>query len=266
MFTDTHNHTRHYSPDAKQTIDELISAAKEQNIDVVAVTEHFEYDNPDPNDNIQTFDIDAYVRDFKNWRAKCPDELTLLMGIEFGYQTHTASVIDKIASDYPFDTVVLSNHLFRGVDLFYSKDAYKLPAELRHKEYMGVVAEMADKCNNYNVIAHYDYCSKYDSEENRIAYYSDCPKEFDALFETIIAKEKALEINTATSIRRGLMPDPEVLKRYVAMGGKLVTFASDAHISENLGRRKEDFVEFAKSCGIKEGCYFKEKKVYTYGL
>ena len=57
-----------------------------------------------------------------------------------------------------------------------------------------------------------------------------------------------------------------VLKRYVAMGGKLVTFASDAHVSENLGRRKEDFVEFAKACGIKEGCYFKGKQVFTYGL
>ena len=265
MFTDTHNHTCHYSPDAKQTIDELVKAAKAQNIDVVAVTEHYEYDNPDPNDNIQTFDIDSYAKDFKEWKNKYND-ITLLMGIEFGYQTHTAPVIDKIAAKYDFDTVVLSNHLFRGVDLYYSKEAYKIPANLRHKEYMGVVAEMAEKCNNYTVIAHYDYCSKYDSEENRIAYYSDCPKEFDRLFEVIIAKEKALEINTATSIRRGLMPDPEVLKRYVAMGGKLITFASDAHVSENLGRKKEEFVEFAKSCGIKEACYFKNKKPVIYGL
>ncbi|MCR5528440.1 MAG: histidinol-phosphatase HisJ family protein [Saccharofermentans sp.] len=265
MFTDTHNHTCHYSPDAKQTIDELVSAAKAQNIDVVAVTEHYEYDNPDPNDNIQTFDIDSYAKDFKEWKTEYND-ITLLMGIEFGYQTHTASVIDEIAAKYDFDTVVLSNHLFRGVDLFYSKDAYKIPANLRHKEYMGVVAEMAEKCNNYTVIAHYDYCSKYDSEENRIAYYADCPKEFDRLFEVIIAKEKALEINTATSIRRGLMPDPEVLKRYVSMGGKLITFASDAHVSENLGRKKEEFVEFAKSCGIKEACYFKNKKPIIYGL
>ena len=265
MFTDTHNHTCHYSPDAKQTIDELVNAAKTQNIDVVAVTEHYEYDNPDPNDNIQTFDIDAYAKDFKEWKAKYSD-ITLLMGIEFGYQTHTAATIDEIAAKYDFDTVVLSNHLFRGVDLYYSKDAYKLPANLRHKEYMGVIAEMAEKCNNYNVIAHYDYCSKYDSEVNRIALYEDCPDEFDRLFEIIIAKEKALEINTATSIRRGLMPDPEVYKRYVAMGGKLITFASDAHVSENLGRKKEEFVEFAKSCGIKEACYFKDKKPIIYGL
>ena len=265
MFTDTHNHTCHYSPDAKQTIDELVTAAKQQNIEVVAVTEHYEYDNPDPNDNIQTFDIDSYAKDFKEWKAKYND-ITLLMGIEFGYQTHTAKTIDEIAAKYDFDTVVLSNHLFRGVDLYYSKDAYKLPANIRHKEYMGVVAEMAEKCDNYTVIAHYDYCSKYDQETNRIALYEDCPKEFDRLFEVIIAKEKALEINTATSIRRGLMPDPEVFKRYVAMGGKLITFASDAHVSDNLGRKKEEFIEFAKSCGIKEACYFKDKKPVIYSL
>lgn len=266
MFADTHNHTCHYSPDAEQTIDELIAAAVSNNLSVVGITEHYEYDNPDPEDNIQTFDIDSYIKSFEDWKKKCPSSLELLMGIEFGYQTHTASVIDELAAKYPFDTVVLSNHLFRGVDLFYSKDAYKIPAALRHKEYMGVVAEMAEKCNNYTVIAHYDYCSKYDCENSRVALYADCPDEFDRLFEVIIAKEKALEINSATSIRRGIMPDPRILQRYKQMGGKLITFSSDAHVSSNIGREKEKFVEFAKSCGFNEGCYFKNKEVYTYSL
>ena len=59
MLTDTHNHTCHFSPDAKMTIDELIEAARSRNIGAVAITEHYEYDNPDPNDKTRMRDFVA---------------------------------------------------------------------------------------------------------------------------------------------------------------------------------------------------------------
>ena len=80
-------------------IEEFIKAAKTRGLGAVCITEHYEYDNPDPEDDITTFDIDEYVKAFSKWKDKCPDDLKLLMGIEFGYQTHTAEVIDKIAHD-----------------------------------------------------------------------------------------------------------------------------------------------------------------------
>ena len=89
MLADIHNHTCHFSPDAQMTIDELISSSVSRGLDVVGITEHYEYDNPDPLDDITTFDIIEYCKAFEDWRSKCPDNLKLLMGIEFGYQTHS---------------------------------------------------------------------------------------------------------------------------------------------------------------------------------
>ena len=266
MLTDLHNHTCHFSPDAKMTIDELIIEAIKKNLNIVGITEHYEYDNPDPNDNIQTFDLDEYAKVFPEWKARCPSSLLLLKGIEFGYQKHTADTIDRIAIENSFDVVNLSKHLFRGVDLCFSNEAYQLDRITRHKEYIGEMAEMAERMNNFSVCSHYDYVNKYNKDPYENVLYEDCPKEFDRLFEALIYKEKALEINTATSVNRNQKPDPEVIKRYLSMGGKLITLASDAHIKENLGTAIPDFAEFLKSLGVREVCYYKAMRPVTTSI
>ncbi len=266
MLIDLHNHTCHFSPDAKSTIDDFITGAVNKGLAVAAITEHYEYKNPDPNDNIQTFDLDLYTKTFKEWKKKCPSSLKLLMGVEFGYQTHTASDIDEIASTAPFDIVILSNHLFRGVDVFFSKEVYKLPVKARHAEYVSKLVEMAENCNNFDVLGHFDYVNKRNPDLSVNMLYDDCPKEFDRLFETLISKEKALEINTATPARRDSMPDAKIIKRYMKMGGKLITVSSDSHIMENIGALIPETCEYLKSLGVKELCYFEGRKVKTFGL
>ena len=208
MRTDVHNHTCHFSPDAKMTIDKLISTAVKRNLDIVAVTEHFEYDNPDPNDNIQTFDLNEYSETFRKWRKLCPPTLQILQGVEFGYQSHTAEAIDKFAQHKDLDIVLLSNHLFRGVDLFFSKEAYVLSAQDRNREYIAQMAEMAEKVDHFDVAAHFDYVNKFNPNQDEEILYQDCPKEFDRLFEALFSKGIALEINTATPLKRHSKPDP----------------------------------------------------------
>ena len=266
MLIDTHNHTKHFSPDAKMTIEELIETSSQRGLKVVAVTEHYEYDNPDPNDNIQTFDIEEYSKVFPDWQRLCPPSLLLLKGIEFGYQTHTAEAVDRIALEADLDTVVLSNHLFRGVDVCFSKEVYKLDKKARHREYIEKMAEMVEKCDNFCVAAHYDYVNKYNPVKGEEILYRDCPQAFDRFFETLIYKEKALEINTATSVKHMSKPDPEIIKRYLDMGGRLITLGSDAHVKENLGIAIADFYLYLASLGVKELCYFKSRKAQLTGL
>ena len=140
MLVDLHNHTCHFSPDAVMSIDTLIEAAVARHLSAVGITEHYEYDNPDPDDDVGIFDLDKYTDSFRNWYSKCPSSLKLLMGIEFGYQTHTSADIDRIASSAPFDVVILSNHLFRGRDVYYGGNkCYGLPKTIRHDEYINKI-------------------------------------------------------------------------------------------------------------------------------
>ena len=268
MLADGHNHTLEFSPDAKMTIDELISAATAKKLTAVGITEHYELENPDPEDNIQTYDLDLYDRTFEEWRAKCPKELKLLKGIEFGYQTKTGPEIDRIAAEHDFDTVILSNHLFRGVDVYFSEEAHLVPKNERHAEYIGIMAEMCERLDNYTVAGHYDYISRdqRSSAEDSFVLYEDCPKEFDRLFEALISKEKSLEINPRSILKIGekgskrIFPDDKILKRYKDMGGKLISLGSDSHTPDTLGLLFPETIEYLKSLGFSEACYFVKKR------
>ena len=267
MVTDGHNHTKHFSPDASQSIDELICEAKSQGLIRIGITEHYEIDFPEDDGLKWTFDLDDYLNTFKTWQAKAGD-LELLMGIEFGYQTHTANAIDETAGLIPFDMVLLSNHFFRGRDFYEHRECYSLPKKELHKEYIGVMAEMCEKCDNFDIAAHYDYINRYTPDLNNFVLYEDCPEEFDRMFEALITKGKALEINTKSVQKhkeRGftrIMPDPAILKRYMEMGGKLITLGSDAHQSNCIGVCFDETIEYLKSLGIKEVFHFKDRKPY----
>ena len=264
-MTDGHNHTKHFSPDALQSIDELINEAKTKGFNRIGITEHYEIDYPEDGLNWM-FDLEEYRKEFENWRQKAGPDLELLMGIEFGYQTHVAEEIDKTAAMLPFDVVLLSNHLFRGKDFYVDRECYKLPKKELHKEYIGIMAEMCEKCNNFDIAAHYDYINRYTDKKSDFVTYDECPKEFDRFFEALISKEKALEINTKSiqKHRDGgftrCLPDAAILNRYREMGGKLITLGSDSHFPGTFAVCFSDAVEYLKSLGFTETVYFKDRK------
>ena len=268
MITDGHNHTKHFSPDAGQTIDELIAEARSKGFTRIGITEHYELDYPEDGLNWM-FDLEEYNKVFPSWREKAASAgLDLLMGIEFGYQTHVADEIDRIAASYPFDVVLLSNHLFRGKDFYVERECYKLPKKELHREYIGIMAEMCEKCSNFDAAAHYDYINRYTDNLENFVLYEDCPAEFDRMFEALITKGKALEINTKSIQKhkeRGFkrhLPDSAVLNRYREMGGKLICLGSDSHFPGTFGVCFDEAVQYLKSLGFKESVYFKAHKPF----
>ena len=271
MITDNHNHTIHFSADAGQTIQDLINAAKSNGCKRIGITEHYEVDYPD--DGLDwTFDLKEYNNAFETWRATSGNDPELLMGIEFGYQSHVAEEIDRLATQIPFDVVLLSVHLFRGKDFYVDRECYKIPAKDLHREYISIMAEMCEKCNNYDVAAHYDYINRYTDNKSDFVTYDECPEEFDRFFEALISKEKALEINTKSIFKHKeggfarYLPDPAVLNRYKDMGGKLITLGSDSHFPGTFGVCFDETVDYLKSLGFKEAYYFKEHKPFSEAL
>ena len=266
MITDGHNHTKHFSVDAEQTIDELITAAKQMGFPRIGITEHYEIDFPDDGLNWM-FDLEEYNRVFPEWQAKAGD-LELLKGIEFGYQTHVAKAIDETASLIPFDVVLLSVHLFEGKDFYVHRECYQIPAKELHRQYIAMMAEMCEKCDNFDVAAHYDYINRYTDNKSDFVTYGECPEEFNRFFEALISKGKALEINTK-SIQKHRdggftksLPDPEIIRRYKDMGGKMICFGSDSHFKGTLGVCFNEAVEYIRSLGFTEAVYFKDRKPF----
>ena len=267
MITDSHMHTKHFSSDAIQSIEELITASKTAGMNAIAITEHYDMDYPHK-DEIMVFDIGEYQNIFPRWRGlserlQGPE---LLMGIEIGWQPHLNERIKLTVSSLPFDEIILSNHLFRGVDIYYSEECALIPRKDRHKEYIGEMARMCREISDFDVAAHYDYINRYIEDPQSAVFYDDCPREFDEFFEALISKDKALEINTRSIDKQKkkksdyIMPDPGIIRRYLDMGGKLITLGSDSHDPSTIGIHFEETSQYLYSLGVKEIYYFRGRK------
>ncbi len=272
MYIDSHSHTKHFSADASMNINELMSSCVEKNVSTIITTEHYDFDYPHPEEPLMYCDMDAYYTEHLNWQKNAPENLEILFGIEFGFQPHLVNYYEELAKKYPFDSIILSNHLYGGIDVYFSKECYKEDKATRVKNYISSLRDMASECNSYNIVAHYDYINRYSPDVNEEVLYSDCPNEFDSLFEVLISKEKSLEINTASIAKRisnnavNTMPDPRIIERYISMGGKFITLGSDAHKPEAIAQNFDIATEYLKSFGVKELCYFKNRKPNFYSI
>lgn len=258
MFTDSHNHTSQFSGDAHMTAEELLSAAKSQGLGAVVVTEHYELDYPHDIGKPMFFSIDAYFEAFRKWSSMLPDGLSLYSGIELGYQPHLCEVYDNLVSRYPFDSVILSNHLFGGLDPYFFRDCYNNPKAQVYAGYIDELTEMVLSCSEFDIVGHYDYIMRYSSYEDPAMKYVDAPESFDRFLGALVHKKKSLEINTRSIqklIEKGFVniwPDRQILTRYQELGGDRITIGSDSHDPSTLGFYFDETAAFLKSCGFRE--------------
>jgi len=270
LITDSHLHTIHFSGDAKMTIDELFVAAELAGLTDIVITEHFDDDFPHELPVPLTFDIPSYFETFPKWIQSCPSSLSLRAGIEFGYQPQLEQKYDLISRSFPFDSIILSNHLIGGVDPYFYRDCYLMSKNDLHSTYINSLADMAERCNFYDILGHFDYIVRYSPLEDPTMHYADCPEAFDRLFKILIYSEKSLEVNTRTIEklkRAGIhnpFPDQEILARYLELGGTRITLGSDSHDPSTLACNFEDTISHLRRIGFRENTsYIGRKEIRT---
>lgn len=252
MFFDCHVHTRHFSEDGLMTLQEALEAAEGAG-GVITLTEHFDYDFPAP----YTFRFDPvqYFQAFGGRR----DPKRLLLGIEIGLQPSCAGRNDKLVQAYPFDLVVASTHVVDGMDI--SEEAYFQGKEKKeaYRRYLECVYENIAAYDNYDVMGHIDYIARYGPYEDRSLSYSDHREILDEILNHLVKKNKVLEMNTrclqdAAAVRALA----EIYQRYHSLGGRFVTFGSDAHESRHIFGSFSVAERLADECGLRQ-VYFTER-------
>jgi histidinol-phosphatase (PHP family) len=118
MF-ETQAHTRPFSPDALQSLDELVASASAVGFAGTVATEHMD---PDLGQGEMWFDLDDFFAAMTSARSALPDGFRLLNGIEAGYQSHLADRYRDMTATHPFDHVIGSVHALRGDDIYFVQD------------------------------------------------------------------------------------------------------------------------------------------------
>lgn len=264
MFTDNHMHTSVFSSDGAMTFEELLASSVKAGLPGVCITEHYDLDYEIMADEKPfIFDIDEYVRNFDSWRSGCPEGFRLGMGIEMGYQKHLDSEINAILDKYPFDSVVLSEHVFHGADIYYRQEVFSSMSDSEiYSEYVGILAHMAKQINSFDIIGHFDYIDRYNPRVGSAITYDHCPDQFDELFRALISRGKSLEINSRSMMKKmsrrepNFMPDEKLLRRYRELGGTMISLSSDSHTPETIGYGFAELGEYLKTFGFKGNTYF----------
>ena len=270
MLIDCHNHT-HNSPDgAEESVLCRCARAAELGIGVLAVTDHCEVNRffslahygVEPN-GYDTYD---FGRDFElsmqentAAKAKAPEGVKLLCGIELGQATHELALAEHIYADVRLDFVIGSMHQLPGWDDFAFLDYSKVDAAALFHENLQEIARLA-RTDTYDVLGHITYALRYMAVAGVQLELAPYREELAEIFRIVIAKDKGIEINTS-GLRQAYgdcFPNLECLKLYRELGGKILTIGSDAHTNADQGKGIARGLEIAREAGFTEITYFEK--------
>ena len=256
MLTDVHTHSA-FSADGESALSEMLARAAALGIQYYGVSDHFDYDylaegilaegQPVP-----MIDAAAYFAEARRLQAEYTGKMRVLVGGEFGYSPHPdaqALYRETIARFSP-DFVVNSVHSVDGKDAWYGEFFLGKSKEEAYRSYLVRVRESLDAPYPYDIVAHIGYVSRNAPYPDNLLRYTEFPDLLDDIFRTVIAKGKILEVNSSARGAGDFLPGRDLLERYFALGGRKISFASDAHRDRDILRGRETIVPVLKAIGF----------------
>lgn len=257
ILTDIHTHTA-FSPDGRDGIEKMTARAAELGISYYGIAEHFNYDYDRlrltiDGKAVPPIDEEAYFACARILQKKLKGRLTLLVGAEFGFD-HTGEALERYLrtqEKYSPDFIVNSVHTCLGADCYFPHYCEGRSKEYAYNAYLYRVLESLDAPYRYDIVAHVGYCSRNATYPDPKLRYEDFADVLDAIFKKIIAKDKILEVNSsAKTAGSPFIPDTDILARYYELGGRRVSFASDAHDAARVADKRQIVVEALKKIGF----------------
>ncbi len=225
---------------------EYVEAARAAGLLALGVADHLPLlPAPDPELAMGTCELDDYVGEVLALRDSFPGYV--LLGVEADYRRGTVDEVAALLAARPFDYVIGSVHFIGewGFD-----DPRRL-AEYSGRdidaawiEYLELVGEAAES-GLFSILGHLDLMKKFGYRPTR-----SLDRELERVVERIARAGVLVEINTA-GLHRPVgeaYPSPHLLG-LLREAGVAITFGSDAHRPEEVGRDFAHAVALARSAG-----------------
>ncbi len=237
------------SHDGKATIREQCRAAIDRGLDEIGFSEHKDFDPQDP--AVDYFEYGPYREEIEAARAEFGDRLTIRMGVEIDYQRWFEDRIADYLATHAFDFVLGSVHYVDRTMLMTPEYVHGRTAQEAYALYFEAVHDSV-RCGLFNIVAHMEYANR----RGVPAYgpYDPTPyrEQVTGLFQEMIARGTALEINTA-GLRQGAghtYPCAEHIALYASLGGRHLTIGSDAHQPQDLASAYDTAARLALESGL----------------
>lgn len=249
-MTDIHTHST-FSMDGQSPLSDMVRAAKEAGLRYFGVSEHFDADS----NTQELFGTDAasYFPAARTLQRSEGEGFTLLVGAEFGF-SHMPAAQERflaLQKKYRPDFVVNSVHIVDGCDCWFPDYFAGKTKERAYRDYLEYVLQSLGAPYPYDIVGHIGYVSRNAPYEDRKISYSDFSALYDEILSAIVEKGKILEVNSSCGgAGSDFLPDTDVLCRYFELGGRKVSFGSDAHGVSRVAEKRALITDALKKIGF----------------
>ncbi len=271
---DCHTHTI-YSADVDKargsSIDEMAQTALDLGLKSIAFTDHLEIQTMLYNTRAP-LDSDGIRRDVYEAKDKYKGKLNIIYGVEIGQMMHSLEISDSWLKKYDYEYIIGSVHNVKSPLNFSVPEFFEGVSDSElvksWEDYIGDLVELVNH-GGFHVLAHITYPLRYyklagkdgliNIEKNGNAY-------FEPVFKAMIDKDIALEVNTS-GLRQKMgcpLPHKALVGFYYDMGGRDVSFGSDAHYACDIGKGIKECYEMCRDIGFEYGVFYEngEKKYF----
>lgn len=264
ITSDYHVHSS-FSTDSDSPPGEVADAALGRQMTNLCFTDHMDCEWPeDP--GLFIFDVKEYFDVLLKLQDEYKGKLDLRIGMELGLRNEHdiyPLLVDryKDLTEYPFDFIIGSTHVFDYGDPYYTKFWEDKDPYAVIKEYYEATLFNAVNYQTYDVYGHIDYITRYmpDGFHYEQSRFMDI---IEAILKAIISSGHGIEINTS-SLSKGFKdtnPNASVIKLYRELGGEIITVGSDSHSPETLCAHFDTAGQILKDCGFRYYTVFKSRK------
>lgn len=275
MIPDMHVHTR-WSSDSSVPVREQIERAAALGMKQICITDHQDFDAPKFPPDYFTFLIDdkgdddtvkKYVDDILEIKDEYAGRIEVLAGIELGIQPHLTEKLNAFADRFPFDFIIGSTHTFCGMDAEDKRHYENVDVEEAVRQYFMDELANVKGFKKFDVAGHMDFVLRYGPGAAETFTYGKYADVIDEILKELIQSGRGIECNTSKFKAKNMInPDREIIRRYAELGGEIITFGSDSHVSERLGEGFKEAGEIVRECGLKYYAVFRQHKPEFYPI
>ena len=239
---------------------EYARKALETGLEEIGVSDHAPLvTHEDPGLTMNKAQLPEYHRIIENIRQEFEGRLRVKIGIEAdfipGYEDKTKVLLEK----YPYDYVMGSVHYIKDWG-FDNPDERKKWDEQNvnaiYRDYYELLRQSAQS-GLFDIMGHVDLVKKFGYRPTE-----DVRDDIEKTAEVFKATGVVIEINTSGLRKpvKEIYPAQGALKIY-ADAGVPMTFGSDAHSPDDVGRDFDKAMELARAAGYTEYVIFKQRKI-----
>lgn len=270
-FVDSHIHTK-YSHDSTCEPMAHCAAAAERGLVGLCITDHCDLEYA------YKMDVVTPIVESVNEATACnkahSGKLAVYTGVEYSEAIWDMETYGKMISAAAYDAVLGSIHAVKYKDYTvpYSHIDFSAMTTEDVRGYLHAyfreMKEMMCRCD-MDVLTHLTCPLRYIVGKYGVAVdMSEYDGEIEEILRLAIEKHLALEINTSGigSFYGEYMPYESILRTYRAMGGYLITLASDAHTADRVGNGFAEAARMLKGIGFTNAYYYKQRMPIPYAL